>query len=110
LEKAIFYNFIGLILFSLTHVDLKVLLHVFPYDTKDDAGGERYMPFTPGHHFQDFPDGSEGDKKDWYRRYSIDVKFGADHCAARSVAFHYITPDLMNKMHAILYGHCHGAT
>ena len=24
---------------------------VLPYDTRDDFGGERYMPFTPGDHF-----------------------------------------------------------
>jgi glycoprotein-N-acetylgalactosamine 3-beta-galactosyltransferase len=24
---------------------------VFPFDTRDDFGGERYMPFTPGDHF-----------------------------------------------------------
>jgi [Skp1-protein]-hydroxyproline N-acetylglucosaminyltransferase len=34
------------------------------------------------------------------------VKWGIDHCAAKSVAFHYISPILMRRMHAILYHRC----
>ena len=49
-------------------------------------------------------------KDDWYSNYSVDVKWGIDHCAAKSVAFHYIKTDLMRRMHAILYHRCgHGA-
>lgn len=43
---------------------------------------------------------------DWYANYSIDIKEGLDHCAARSVAFHYIKGPLMKRLHAILYGYC----
>lgn len=77
---------------------------VFPYETKDEQGGERYMPFQPAHHLTyKIP----ADKNsDWYPKYSINIKEGLDHCAARSVAFHYIQTDLMERMHAILYGHC----
>lgn len=58
----------------------------------------------PGHHLQYK---APADKtKDWYANYSIDIKFGLDHCSEQSVAFHYIKPDLMKRMHAILYGHC----
>ncbi len=79
-------------------------LEVFPYDTKDDEGGERYMPFQPKHHLTyRIP---ENVKDDWYANYSIDIKTGLDHCAAGSVAFHYIKGDLMKRIHAILYGHC----
>jgi len=77
---------------------------VFPYDTKDEDGGERYMPFMPAHHLTyEIP---EGPTDDWYAKYSIDIKEGLDHCALNSVAFHYIKPKLMKRMHAILYGLC----
>ena len=83
-------------------------MDVLPYDTKDEAGGERYMPFEPGHHLTYMP--PKNPKDDWYSNYSVDVKWGIDHCAAKSVAFHYINSDLMRRMHAILYHQCgHGA-
>ena len=79
-------------------------LQVFPFDTKDENGGERYMPFAPKHHLNyRIP---ENVKSDWYANYSVDIKTGLDHCAARSVAFHYIKGDLMKRLHAILYGRC----
>ena len=47
---------------------------VFPYETKDEAGGERYMPFMPGHHYGYRMPADK--KKDWYATYSIDIKEG----------------------------------
>ena len=79
-------------------------LQVFPFDTKDENGGERYMPFAPKHHLNYRI--LEDVKSDWYANYSVDIKIGLDHCAARSVAFHYIKGDLMKRLHAILYGRC----
>merc|ERR1739844_669563 len=79
-------------------------INVYPFDTKDEAGGERYMPFQPAHHLTyKIPKDIESD---WYPKYSIDIKEGYDHCADRSVAFHYIKPPLMRRVHAILYGYC----
>lgn len=77
-------------------------LGIFPYETKDESGGERYMHFTPGQHYTYRKDV----KFDWYARYSMNVKEGLDHCAKRSVAFHYIKGDLMFRLHALLYGLC----
>jgi glycoprotein-N-acetylgalactosamine 3-beta-galactosyltransferase len=83
---------------------LRNKLEVFPFDTKDENGGERYMPFGPQHHLNyKIP---KNVNSDWYANYSIDIKEGLDHCAARSVAFHYIKGPMMQRMHAILYGHC----
>jgi len=79
-------------------------LGVYPFDTKDENGGERYMPFTPKHHLN-YRIPSDV-KSDWYSNYSIDIKEGLDHCSSESVAFHYIKGDLMKRMHAILYGYC----
>jgi len=83
---------------------LRKKISVYPFDTKDEAGGERYMPFQPGHHLTYRAPANKRD--DWYAKYSIDIKYGLDHCAAESVAFHYIKPPLMRNMHAILYGYC----
>jgi len=77
---------------------------VYPYETKDEAGGERYMPFLPGHHYG-YRMPADKDK-DWYAKYSINIKEGADHCAARSVAFHYVKDNMMYRLHALLYHMC----
>lgn len=83
---------------------LRNQVNVYPYDTKDEYGSERYMPFQPAHHLDyKIP---TGPTNDWYVKYSIDIKEGYDHCAPHSVAFHYIKPKLMRRMHAILYGLC----
>lgn len=83
---------------------LRQKVQVYPYDTKDDYGGERYMPFQPAHHLMyHIPEDTD---KDWYAKYSIGIKEGLDHCSTQSVAFHYIDSELMRQMHAILYGHC----
>ena len=77
---------------------------VFPYETKDEAGGERYMPFLPGHHYgYRMPAHKD---QDWYAKYSINIKEGADHCAARSVAFHYVKENMMYRLHALFYHMC----
>eukprot|EP00536_Pseudo-nitzschia_multiseries_P005131 jgi/Psemu1/254218/estExt_Genewise1Plus.C_930072 len=77
---------------------------VLPYDTKDDAGGERYMPFLPGHHYSyRLP---EDPKQDWYANYSIDIKEGPEHCSPQSVAFHYVKGDMMKRLFALAYGLC----
>jgi glycoprotein-N-acetylgalactosamine 3-beta-galactosyltransferase len=80
---------------------------VYPYDTKDDDGGERYMPFQPGHHWgYRLPKGDPMKQKDWYPKYSINIKEGKDHCAAQSVAFHYITSYQMQRFFAMLHNQC----
>ncbi len=77
---------------------------VLPYDTKDDAGGERYMPFNPGHHWgYRLP---ENPKDDWYAMYSIDIKEGPEHCSPQSIAFHYIKGPMMKRLFALAYGLC----
>lgn len=79
---------------------------VFPYDTKDDAGGERYMPFMPGHHYGYRLPPDPMNSKDWYAKYSINIKEGVDHCAADSVAFHYVKGNDMYWLFSLVYGMC----
>jgi glycoprotein-N-acetylgalactosamine 3-beta-galactosyltransferase len=80
---------------------------VLPYETKDENGGERYMPFMPGHHYgYRLP---ADPATDWYARYSINIKEGVDHCAKFSVAFHYVKGVEMKRLYALLYGFCPAA-
>jgi hypothetical protein len=51
---------------------------IFPYDTKDENGGERYNPFSPGHHLKYFPPANP--KEDWYSNYSINCKASEGSC------------------------------
>jgi glycoprotein-N-acetylgalactosamine 3-beta-galactosyltransferase len=84
-------------------------LGVYPYDTRDEKGAERYHPYSPGFHY-DFrlPRGATHGKL-WYAAYIIDdgtFKEGVDHCSEHSVSFHYIKVDLMYRLFALLYGLC----
>ena len=79
---------------------------VYPYDTKDDQGGERYMPFMPGHHYGYRLPPDPKNSKDWYAKYSIDIKEGVDHCSAQSVAFHYVKGNDMYRLFALVYHLC----
>mmetsp|Transcript_3485 Transcript_3485/g.7914 ORF Transcript_3485/g.7914 Transcript_3485/m.7914 type:complete len:884 (-) Transcript_3485:35-2686(-) len=77
---------------------------VYPYDTKDDHGGERYMPFMPGHHWSyHLP---KDPSKDWYAKYSIDIKEGPEHSSPQSIAFHYVKGDDMKRLYALAYALC----
>ena len=77
---------------------------VYPYETKDEAGGERYMPFLPGHHYgYRIP---KDPNEDWYAKYSIDIKEGPEHCSPRSIAFHYVKDNGMKRLFALLYHLC----
>eukprot|EP00980_Cylindrotheca_fusiformis_P005589 scaffold1184_cov132-Cylindrotheca_fusiformis.AAC.10 len=80
-------------------------MDVLPYDTKDEDGGERYMPFMPGHHWgYHLPKNPE---KDWYAKYSINIKEGPEHCSPQSVAFHYVkTGANMKRFFALAYDLC----
>lgn len=89
----------------------KKINNVVPYDTKDDAGGERYMPFTPGHHFNYYLPkkivrSPKEEGYDWYANYSIDIKEGVEHCSPQSIAFHYVKGDMMKRLFALAYGLC----
>lgn len=77
---------------------------VVPYETKDENGSERYMPFTPGHHLTyRLP---KNPSQDWYATYSINIKEGYEHCSKYSIAFHYVKGPVMKRFYAILYGLC----
>ncbi|CAM9142675.1 unnamed protein product, partial [Chrysoparadoxa australica] len=74
---------------------------VLPYDTRDKLGRERFHPFSPGAHFayRIPPPGV----KDWYPRFSFDLKEGRDCCAPDSISFHYVNVDMMSWLHHQLY-------
>jgi len=77
---------------------------ILPYDTKDADGGERYMPFLPGHHWgYHLP---KDPSKDWYAKYSINIKEGPEHCSPKSLAFHYVKEKMMKRLFALAYNKC----
>eukprot|EP00934_Nitzschia_sp_Nitz4_P007586 Nitzschia sp. Nitz4//scaffold3_size479765//456684//459593//NITZ4_000191-RA/size479765-augustus-gene-1.631-mRNA-1//-1//CDS//3329551031//7576//frame0 len=77
---------------------------VLAYDTKDDEGSERYMPFLPGHHWgYHLP---KDKNSDWYAKYSIDIKEGPEHCSKQSLAFHYVKDQMMKRLFGLTYGLC----
>jgi len=78
-------------------------LAIYPYETKDEMGSERYNPHSPGYLYRYRKSNA---KSDWYSRYSIDIQPGLNHSSVHSVAFHYIKNDDMYKLHALLYGLC----
>ena len=87
-------------------------LGVYPYDTRDDNGAERYHPYSPGFHYDFRLPQDKLHNKMWYAAYIIDdgsLKEGVDHCAEHSVSFHYIKVELMYRLYALLYGLCDDA-
>jgi len=83
---------------------LRKVAQVFPYDTRDAHGRERFHPFTPAAHlsYRISPK-----NPDWYAKYSSDLKQGKECCSSHSIAFHYVKPQLMRRLHALLYA-CDG--
>jgi glycoprotein-N-acetylgalactosamine 3-beta-galactosyltransferase len=79
---------------------------VLAYDTKDEDGGERYMPFLPGHHWGYKLPKDPANSKDWYAKYSINIKEGPEHCSPKSLAFHYVKDKMMKRLFALAYGLC----
>ena len=78
---------------------------VFPYDTRDHFGRERFLPFTPGHHY--FYRINK-QNPDWYVKYTenFQLKEGDECCSRDAISYHYIKGDMMLRMHALLYGYC----
>ena len=71
---------------------------LFPMDTRDETGAERFHPFTPGQHLS-----YRKTPNDWYTKYSFDLIEGEKYFSRQSTAFHYVKPDLMVHMDAILH-------
>ena len=78
---------------------LKSRFGVYPLITTDDEGGERYLHVNPIDILENVPN--------WYKRFlTFPFKPGLDHFATRSISFHYIQPNLMKRIHGMLYGWC----
>ena len=75
-------------------------------DTRDEAGRERFHPFSPGAHYTWQPPGPGN--KDWYEDYNREwpVKLGEQCCAPDSVSFHYIKKPTMVRHLWALFNYC----
>ncbi|GAB9466787.1 Glycoprotein-n-acetylgalactosamine 3-beta-galactosyltransferase [Globisporangium polare] len=75
---------------------------VFPWDTRDHLGRERWHADKPKGVYYTNPD----DPEYWYVQYHSmvgGVRWKKESCAPDSVAFHYISPPLMYHMERQLY-------
>mmetsp|Transcript_11225 Transcript_11225/g.24754 ORF Transcript_11225/g.24754 Transcript_11225/m.24754 type:complete len:151 (+) Transcript_11225:298-750(+) len=83
---------------------------IFPYDSKDETGAERYLQLAPGDQCTLAPgEYGKNNKLWWYHKFNEhdkEVKLGTDHCSANAVNFHYVNSDLMRRIHALLYCYC----
>jgi len=82
--------------------------HLLPTDTRDKTGAERFHPFTPGQHLTWRPPRkrkANGQSVDWYENYNAPwgVGLGVDCCSEHSVSFHYVKPNLMPHVSALLF-------
>uniref|UniRef100_K3X1T7 N-acetylgalactosaminide beta-1,3-galactosyltransferase n=1 Tax=Globisporangium ultimum (strain ATCC 200006 / CBS 805.95 / DAOM BR144) TaxID=431595 RepID=K3X1T7_GLOUD len=76
--------------------------NVFPWDTRDHFGRERWHADKPKGVYYTNPD----DPEYWYVQYHQmigGVRWKKESCAPDSVAFHYISPSLMYHMERQLY-------
>lgn len=82
-------------------------LGVEALNTQDSRGRDRFMPFPPAHHLLfRFPT----TERDWYVDYTTNAgspaKEGIEGVSPYAISFHYVKDDLMDRMHAMLYGAC----
>lgn len=76
--------------------------NVFPWDTRDHFGRERWHADKPKGVYYTNPD----DPEYWYVQYHTmigGVRWKKESCAPDSVAFHYINPPMMYHMERQLY-------
>jgi hypothetical protein len=77
----------------------KVQEHIFPFDTRDEFGRERFHPFQPANHLTyRIPR-----NPDWYAKYNPDLKVGLECCSANSVSFHYAKGEFMDRLYNYIY-------
>ncbi|GKY98032.1 hypothetical protein MPSEU_000761300 [Mayamaea pseudoterrestris] len=76
-------------------------LGVYPYETRDENGGERYHHYSPAFHY-DF----RLNKISWLSTVMIDPLEGLNHSSPHSVAFHYVKDDDMRRAYSLLYHDC----
>jgi len=79
---------------------------ILPRDTCDKNGLQRFNIFTPRMHAA----GTLQGYSFWYKNTAQRKKwkFGLDSVSPQSVAFHYVSPNLMKQIHAVLYNLCKG--
>ena len=63
-------------------------LGIFPQNTRDEHGSERFMVFSPSEMYD-----TAKPFQDWYYNFSFNTKKGPGCCSSRAVAFHQVSVD-----------------
>lgn len=76
---------------------------IHPLDTRDEAGAERFHPFTPRVHYE--YRSRHAPEDDWLKSYTREFELieGIDGIATQSVSFHSVDPRLMHAMDELLH-------
>lgn len=73
---------------------------VFPLDTRDETGAERFMVLNP-----DTLRSSAGPLPEWYTLMSKNRELGKACCSAEAIAFHYVTEEqLLWQVPVLVHG------
>lgn len=77
-------------------------LGIYPFDTTDETGADRYHHFDPGYHYMYQGNG------DWFQQYAVNSILSVNGTSVYSVTFHYIKhSDYLRRIHALLYPKTH---
>jgi glycoprotein-N-acetylgalactosamine 3-beta-galactosyltransferase len=72
-------------------------LGIHPYKTKDENGGERYIPLMPASAYK---------LPTWVVRQSFNIKHGPEWISPKTISFHYVKGEAMRRLYGLLYRHC----
>lgn len=81
---------------------------VYPYDTRDMLGSQRYHHWKPSFGWWYVP--PKGSCREWWHGCTIalnNTRWGHDYVSSTAIAFHYIKPFEMKMLYAWVHGHCY---
>lgn len=81
---------------------------VFPYSFVFSNSLSFRPPRQPGQHYNaTSPEAIVSEYDVWYKNYSLEIKYGLDHCSANAISFHYSRFEA-KRFFSLIYGLCPG--